>query len=102
MADMIPKLREMAESPHYALRRGVLLVAAQHIEELGERLDSTNHDYKELLKERTDYVAENERLRTAIQSAVTAFRGTMKAPLSPGREEQLGVIISNLGNALKE
>ncbi len=67
MADMIPRLREMAESPQYALRRGVLLVAAQHIEELAEKLDSANHDCKELLKERTDYVAENKRLREVLE-----------------------------------
>lgn len=31
------------------------------------KLDSTNHDYTELLKERADYVAENARLRQALK-----------------------------------
>ena len=48
MSDMIPKLREMAESPHYALRRGVLLVAAQHIEELQTKLAKANEEIKRL------------------------------------------------------
>ncbi len=48
MADMIPRLREMAESPHYALRRGVLLVSAQHLEELQGKLAAAENENKRL------------------------------------------------------
>lgn len=66
MSDMIPKLREMAESPHYALRRGVLLVAAQHIEQLQ---------------------GENERLLAAVRLALElADVESIKAVLHPWKK----------------
>ena len=34
--------------------------------ELVEKLEAANHDYEELMKERTDYVAENKRLQEAL------------------------------------
>ncbi len=38
------------------------------IEELKEQLAAANHDYNELMKERTDYVAENKRLLEALNN----------------------------------
>lgn len=37
------------------------------IETLEAELESANHDYSELMKERTDYVAENKRTRYALE-----------------------------------
>lgn len=34
------------------------------------KLDSANHDYDELVKERADYVAENKRLRPALSNLI--------------------------------
>lgn len=37
------------------------------IKQLKAELEAANHDYAELMKERTDYVAENERLKKALK-----------------------------------
>ena len=51
--DIIDRLRKMAESPVYALRRGVLLTSAQNLEALG---------------------TENKRLRTWIENLEMSAR----------------------------
>jgi cell division protein FtsB len=44
---------------------------AQQVVSLQEKLESANHDYEELMKERTDYVAENTKLRLENEQLIT-------------------------------
>ena len=50
--------------------------------EILEKLEAANHDYEELMKERTDYVAENKRLRKLLRDAQQYIR-----PLDPKYKE---------------
>ncbi len=53
--------------------------------ELIQIIKSSNHDYNELMKERKDYVAENKRLREALEKYgehldICGVRWTIKRP----------------------
>ena len=43
-----------------------LSLAKEEMDTLQAKLEAANHDYAELMKERADYVAENKRLRDAM------------------------------------
>lgn len=59
----------------------------QRMGELRAELNSANHDYNELLKERADYVAENERLLAAVGLAlVLGDVESIKEVLQPWRK----------------
>lgn len=60
---------------HYADKSDKLILENK---ELKEKLAAANHDYNELMKERTDYVAENKALKE-LRSMASELAGFAKA-----------------------
>lgn len=69
LEDIISKLRAMANSPVYALRRGVLLVAAQNLEAMEAEIAGAKEDIRRLMYVPADIVAENKLLRAIAEQA---------------------------------
>ena len=68
-------------------------------EKLQVRLDSANHDYEELLKERTDYVDENKRLRKFARHIIRQYCWNIEEPDGGDIQEwaeKLGLIVPHL------
>jgi len=80
ITDIIEKLRELADSPVYAMRRGILLVAARNLEELTAELADVKYNHDEILAI-SNTIKENLFKKIAENRLLTAENEILKEAL---------------------